>query len=74
MKLLYHVSFRKGSTQKRFFLSLYVKIIPVSWRLEWFLLSAVVFGWNCPAKSNRVVLAVYLLFSVACFLTVHEHF
>jgi len=23
---------------------------------------------------NSVVLAVYLLFSVACFLTVHEHF
>jgi hypothetical protein len=22
---------------------------------------------------NSVVLAVYLLFSVACFLTVHEH-
>ncbi len=23
---------------------------------------------------NSVVLAVYLLFSVACFLTVHEHY
>ena len=23
---------------------------------------------------NRVVLAVYLLFSVACFFTVHEHY
>ena len=28
---------------------------------------------KCLIVRNSVVLAVYLLFSVACFFTVHEH-
>ena len=28
----------------------------------------------CSLVRNSVVLAVYLLFSVACFFTVHEHY
>ena len=30
-------------------------------------------GVALPTIDNLVVLAVYLLFSVACFFTVHEH-
>ncbi len=29
---------------------------------------------KCLIVRNSVVLAVYLLFSVACFFTVHEHY
>ena len=45
--------------EKKFFFPLYVTIIPASWRSEWFLLSAAVFGWNCPAKSRSVVLSAF---------------
>ena len=32
-----------------------------------------IFGSLAPLIRNSVVLAIYLLFSVACFFTVHEH-